>query len=199
MFHRRAFLVAGIPLLYGCQRAWPILDRYPEPLQEPLTGDEPERLDTLDPRVQAIPRFRYTLIAYAMATERYRWDDLAKVSPVDIAFAWGDAATVDAQRHLNISQSGRWFYWTVDSMSLPGLPARHILVSTMANVHMVPSDELVWRALRKVDKGDSVELKGYLVDLKSNERRLARRTSQVRGDTGGGACEIFYVTDVKIY
>ena len=60
-------------------------------------------------------------------------------------------------------------------------------------MHLVPSGPAVMSAMARARKGDVVRLNGYLVDIRADDG-ASWRTSMNRRDTGGGACEIVWVT-----
>jgi hypothetical protein len=95
---------------------------------------------------------------------------------------------------LSISQGGRWYRyrWQGD----PPIPVAEIVRSS-ANMHMVPADAAVARALKRVRVGDVVTLDGYLIEA-DKPGGWKWRSSLTREDTGSGACELVYVRDLTI-
>ena len=113
---------------------------------------------------------------------------------MDFALGWGpmsDSAVVD---RLSISQSNRWYQyrWSDSPPIEPSLIAR-----TSANTHLVPANETIKDRLLSVRKGAVVTLSGYLVDIRHKDG-WTWRSSLTRDDTGGGACELLYVTEVSV-
>ena len=136
----------------------------------------------------------YSVRARVLSVERYRVDRGAELSPVDFALGWGpmsDSAVVD---RLSISQSNRWYQyrWSDSPPIEPSLIAR-----TSANTHLVPANETIKDRLLSVRKGAVVTLSGYLVDIRHKDG-WTWRSSLTRDDTGGGACELLYVTEVSV-
>lgn len=136
----------------------------------------------------------YALTAEVMGYERYRFDRLADLSPVDLAMVWGPAALSEAPSISKVRQGNRWFW--VRFTREPSLPSE-VLMHGMANVHMVPASLEVRDALLEVDEGDVVALRGKLVELTLPDGSSAR-SSLSRKDTGAGACEIFWVTHLRV-
>src|SRR3546814_10180069 len=68
---------------------------------------------------------------------------------------------------LDISQSGRWYRYRWQGEP-PLAPAR--IVRSSANMHMIPSDTDVARALRQVRAGDRVRIEGWLVEATEPDR-----------------------------
>ena len=66
---------------------------------------------------------------------------------------------------------------------------------------MVTDDPQVARALRAVRVGDQVHVRGYLVDyitFRNGAPAGTRVSSEVRTDTGPGACEVLYVESLDV-
>lgn len=191
-------LLALLALLAGCSRTPepPRLSEYPVPVQSRIPANL--ELPAAPGDVQLKPRASYQLTAHVMGVQKYRFDDLADVVPYDFALAWSDAATPEVMRQLSVRQSGRWYYWRASAESMKSLPPSGTLNRSMANTHMVPGTEAAAKALSRVRPGDSIRAQGYLVDLLGPTPRLSRATSLSRTDSGAGACEIFYVTDLEI-
>lgn len=145
------------------------------------------------------PRAWYRIEALVMSVSHYRLDALAKLSPMDFALAWEEAATPRVQAGLSVSQSGRWFHWRTRDEQLYAHMRKAGIVHQMANVHMVPADEVVAATLRTVRKGDSVLLEGLLVDIDHADPALRRKTSLTRKDSAGGSCEILYVRSAQVW
>ncbi|NJR72031.1 MAG: hypothetical protein HC782_02700 [Gammaproteobacteria bacterium] len=140
------------------------------------------------------PMARYQIRAKVLSTERYRFGRDADLSPVDLALGWGpmsDAATIEK---LNISQSNRWYSYTWQST--PPIEA-HIINSTSANTHMIPANADIKSQLLGIKKGSVVRLEGYLVNV-SHADGWSWKTSLSRDDSGGGACELMWVTAVRV-
>ncbi len=136
----------------------------------------------------------YSVRARVLSIERYRIGREADLSPVDFALGWGpmsDSAVVD---RLTISQSNRWYQYRWNDAP-PIEPS--IIARTSANTHLVPATETIKNKLFDVRKGAVVTLSGYLVNIKHPDG-WSWRSSLTRDDTGGGACELMYVTDVVV-
>ena len=138
------------------------------------------------------PLARYTLTAVVLSRSRYRFDEAAKLAPVDLALGWGamsDAATINA---LGISQSGRWYEyrWSGEPPISPSEIASH-----SANTHCIPANAEIRRQLLAVKRHDLVSLDGYLVEV-TRPNGWHWRSSLTRDDTRGGACELLWVTQV---
>lgn len=143
-----------------------------------------------------VPRAEYEIVGRVLSTNRYRFSELSNIASVDIVLAWGPAARKSVQEQLNISQSGRWYYWQTKGSEMP-LP-KHILNASMANVHMIGADKQVSEFLESAPIDKCIWLKGQLVDITLSDPQLNKLTSLSRDDEGGGACEILHVESARI-
>jgi len=139
------------------------------------------------------PLARYSVTAVVLARERYRNDRGAELSPVDLALGWGPMSVASVINDLRISQSGRWYEYRYPGEPPldPGLIATH-----SANTHCLPADADVRRRLLAVKRHELVTLEGYLVEIAGTDG-YRWRSSLSRDDTGGGACEVFWITSVS--
>ena len=64
-------------------------------------------------------------------------------------------------------------------------------------MHMIPSSNQIARALKRVRRGQVVQLSGYLVKIEAPDG-WQWRSSLSRKDTGNGSCEVIYVKDFRI-
>ncbi len=184
--------------LAGCERQ-PAAGSF---AQEPLAlGSMPLQVDTAETalgtrggfRLTGVARYRIT--ARIAGAERYRFDDQAKLAPVDLALAWGLAADPAVLARLDISQGHRWFHWHTRDTTWP-LP-KPVLEANMANVHIIPASAAVFDFVTSLMRGEVVALEGLLVDVSTLDGNSGVRTSRSRTDTGSGACEVFYVTGAR--
>lgn len=196
--------VTLLALLTGCAApsVWhkppaPVLTSYSAPAQTPIEKDT-LKLPRTSSGFSPTARAQYALTAHVMTVARYENDSLAPAAPVDLTLAWGPAATRAAQSLVRVSQASRWFFWEVSSLRDAGFLSKAEVVSSMANVHMVPSRPTVRTVLDQVKPGDSIRASGYLVDLTHPFPLISWSTSLLREDSGAGSCEIFYVTDIEI-
>lgn len=162
----------------------------------------PVQLDSLLERrvfqlgaLQAKVRAGFAVEATVLGTERYRTGPEAEVSPLDLALGWGPMADPSVYGALDISQSGRWYYYRWGPGD-PPIPAEAI-GDHSSNMHMIPSTPAIAETLLDVERGQKVRLLGWLVDVEyPNGGRWT--TSLSRHDRGGGACEIVYVCEARV-
>lgn len=140
------------------------------------------------------PLASYNIRARVLATERYRIGREADLSPIDFALGWGPMSDAAVLERLNISQSNRWYHykWEGSPPIDPSMMAR-----SSANTHLVPADDSVKDRLLNVRRGTVVKLSGYLINVRHSDG-WTWRSSLTRDDTGGGSCELMWVTDVQV-
>jgi len=197
---RRPWLLAAALLaLWG---GWSWLQTRPlHPPPGVLAPDEPVQMPLDSPTATIrvgdftlTPRARFELAARVLSTERYRFDAGAALAPEDFALGWGRMSDSAVLADIAISQSARFYRWSVRTFPIPG---REIETHS-ANMHLIPADVGVRRALGRVRVGQVVALDGYLVDADRADG-WHWRTSLTRADTGDGACELFYVTSIDMH
>lgn len=139
------------------------------------------------------PLAHYSLTAVVLSRSRYRYDSSAKIAPVDLALGWGPMSIAGVINELSISQSGRWYEytWRNDPPLDPTEIARH-----SANTHCLPATDEIRRQLLAVKRHDLVTLSGYLVEVNRADG-YRWRSSLSRDDTGGGACEVVWITALE--
>lgn len=66
-----------------------------------------------------------------------------------------------------------------------------------ANTHIVAGNERVAGALEQIKKDDFISMQGYLISIE-NSNGKKWKSSTTRNDTGEGACELMWVTNIMI-
>src|SRR5690606_27814761 len=138
-------------------------------------------------------RAYFEMTARVLSREDYSWDAEAALAPTDLALGWGRMSDSAVLARIDISQSGRFYYWRTDSWPIP----RDEIEQSSANMHIIPADADVRAALERVRKGQLVHIEGFLVDA-SRPGGWHWKTSLTRGDTGAGACELVYVESLQV-
>lgn len=161
------------------------------PLQSPV----PRGLDAFRlPAATLQPLAGISIDARVLGREDYRLGREADLSPTDLALGWGRMRDDAVLSKLDISQSGRWYFYRWQDA--PPLPPDEI-VRTSANMHMIPADESVARALARVDADQRVRIEGWLVEAQAGDG-WTWRSSLTREDSGDGACEVVYVCSLQV-
>jgi hypothetical protein len=181
-------LLAAYKLFAGRPVHWsPGVLAATDPVQEELDSIAPVPFKGLE----MTPRARFSAEVRVLSLERYWSGDLADAVPLDLAVGWGPMSDSAVLANIQVSQSGRFYFWHYDEE--PPIP-REAIESHSANWHLLPASSAVWSTLSDLRVGDVVKLEGELVDLKG--ANFAIKTSLTRSDTGAGACEVFYVESV---
>lgn len=136
------------------------------------------------------PLAGFSLEARVLGREDYRFDAGSALSPTDLALGWQRMADPANYKQLDISQSGRWYHYRWGGNG-PPLDLDEIIRSS-ANMHLIPADESVARAISRVSPDQTVRLQGWLVKVR-REDGWNWSSSLSREDSGGGACELIYV------
>ncbi len=162
-----------------------------EPYQRMTNGTRTWRMGKYS--VTALAEYR--IRARVLHTESYWLDRGADLSPVDLAVGWGQMSNQSIIDQLEFWQGQRWYrYW-------PRKPRSPLSAEEMnshsANMHLIPANDEVKRALRSVRAGNLIEMDGDLVQVDGPDG-FSWRSSLSRTDTGAGACELMRVETVTI-
>lgn len=160
------------------------------PLQTSPRNPAPFQID----EYSITPLADFAISARVLSTESYWMGREADLSPLDLALGWGRMAEPSVLNNINIRQSSRWYYWTTDQFPIP----RREIETHSANMHMIPANDDIKAQLKAVDKNQVITLAGSLVraDTADGWKWISSLT---REDTGNRACELFYVTDVRVH
>ena len=141
------------------------------------------------------PLARFRLEARVLGAEHYRLGRESDLSPVDLALGWGPMSDSGVLSHLKISQGNRFYYYSWEN-DPPIAPPE--IIAHSANMHMIPADAMVEKRLEAVRPGNIVALQGQLVSIEASDG-WRWRSSVTRSDTGDGACEVVWVSDVQVH
>ncbi|MBN1267182.1 MAG: hypothetical protein JXA25_16950 [Anaerolineales bacterium] len=166
-----------------------------DPAQDPVQGlvnTGPIQQEGLFGSCKLQPRASYMVQARVLHVRHYDLDWRAVCSPLDLALGWGAVANPEMDEWVQWSQSGRWYFYTINvdgPLSLDEVALRS------SNVHIIPATPTLSRSLLALEEGDVILLEGELVDTAVDlfGFRLETPTSLTRTDRGAGACEILYV------
>ena len=130
------------------------------------------------------PRAGYVISGQLVSKRKYSSGFMHNLSPWDYALVWGGA--IQQLDRIKFKQVVRFclFTYNPDKPVDPRFIGEH-----MSNNHLIPSNKT------------SARLEGYLVDvaaMKGDQYAGEWNTSLVRSDDGNGACEIIYLTKVRI-
>jgi hypothetical protein len=167
----------------------PVAERVP--LQGPVTADQ-VTFSKDGFRVSALATF--AMEARVIRSRTYCCGGPDKLAPIDIVFGWGRMSDEAVLARIDISQSGRFYFWRYE-----GVPpiARRDIETSSANMHLIPATAVIEKRLKSLRPGNIVSLKGYLVEV-SGPGGFHWRSSLTRDDTGNGACELIWVEDLEV-
>jgi hypothetical protein len=162
-----------------------------EPLQEAVPqGIAPVSLKNFN--IQPIARF--VIRARVLSRKTYGLGPEHALSPLDLAMGGGPMSDSFNLDRIKITQGGRWYRYRYSFDDPPAISPGEIAAHS-ANMHMIPANDAVEKDLRRIRKGDVVELTGYLVSV-TGDNGFTWASSVTRLDTGNRSCEIVYVEKV---
>jgi hypothetical protein len=189
---RLLWFALAVALAWAALGWWQSRPLHPAPgvlaAAAPVQVDLDEGIALQRGEVTLRPRAHIALTARVLGREDYRWDAGAALAPMDLALGWGRMSDSAVLAGIDIHQSARFAYWHVDTLPIP----RREIETSSTNMHLIPADEGVRRAMQRVRPGQLVSIDGFLVDA-SRPDGWRWNTSLTREDTGGGACELVFV------
>ncbi|GAB1366497.1 hypothetical protein MASR1M36_13680 [Candidatus Cloacimonadaceae bacterium] len=147
-------------------------------------------------RYTIIPKARYQINGVLVSKKRYIKGYMSWLSPWDYAIIWGDAPNY--LPYLKFEQMVRYCMFQLKSPSQVDV---NKIANQMGNNHLIPANPNLRKAMGKAQKHDLISLDGFLVNVigQDRKRRISKwNTSLIRTDNGGGACEIIYVSRLRI-
>jgi len=163
-----------------------------EPVQTP-TERPAFAIKTRKGNVSLDPRASFDVSAVVTGDEHYRFDDGAFLVPVDLVMTWGKLPEEPYKSRVSYGQITRYYFWRTKASDLD----LHYIKSHSANMHMIPADDNLRRALLSVGAGDRVRVHGLLVNANRDDG-FYWKSSLTREDDGPGACELVWVEEIQI-
>lgn len=207
----RIAMIASLLVAAGC---WWMKDELPdaqkldqdlftEPKQVRVSRPPVDtRVNGVDYRIQ--PRYSYDMRALVVSThDSDTWWDYAhkawndNVNVVDLCVVWGENAASGIYHYISFWND----QWTCSFQAKTNEAWSAFDMKEASNNHMVTDDPAVAKALRAVRIGDQIRVRGYLVDYttyKDGQPAGTRVSSEVRTDTGNGACEVLFVESFDV-
>ncbi len=174
----------------------PELDISIEPIQTDAKADTIPNLERGNKTVIFTPLAHYRIAALLVSKHKYTGNFMNRLSPCDFALAWGEIP--NQLEYIKFKQMIRYCKYNIED---PTKVDPNYLACHMSNNHLIPANNNIRHAIRLAKKGMKVELEGYLVGLevmKKGKPYSAWRSSVIRTDSGGGACELIYLTKLRI-
>lgn len=161
-----------------------------EPFQRTLNREDQKVITFKEDMITFLAEFK--IIGRVLSRERYYLGPESKYSPVDLAMGWGLMSEQQVLDKIDISQGGRFYYWSISQFPIP----KRTIEQKSANMHIIPADDKQYDTLLDIKEGNLVRIKGYLCEVTGNN--WSWRSSLTRNDTGAGACEIIFAEEIEI-
>lgn len=191
------FLVAGCNRPRATGTESDKIDTSEDPVQVSIISEEPIVIQLKKGEFKLTPVAEYRIAALVVGTETYSYGWNARISPVDLALAWGKLAEPESRKYVTYSMGGRWVSFRLKE----GCPLNLAYVTSHAsNNHIIPSSRNLWRAVKTIKEKEKVVLEGFLVRMSGtyDGKTVWWNTSLSRTDSGDGSCELIYLTKARI-
>ncbi|MBP9758875.1 hypothetical protein KBD45_04200 [Candidatus Dojkabacteria bacterium] len=176
---------------------------YNEPLQTNLDeSQKPFPVSTSDGNNYLItPLFNYEINALVVSGHDTQstldivhkmWDDSLNIK--DLCMIFGETLKTDIYKKIKFSNGSY-------SCSFEGSPEyfSKFNIYDVTNNHLLTNNPEIASKIRQIKVGDQVKLQGILASYTNTEKAgCSRGSSTTRLDTGDGACETIYLTNVEI-
>ena len=174
---------------------------FDEPLQKPTDRDA-FRTTVGGIEYTVRPLYSYDLSGLIVSKHNADswWDWIHKaahdrLNVTDLCVVWGTNARSGVYRELDFS-SGEFVCYVQTSSDAVWSAFD---MAALSNNHLLTDDPATARLLRDVRVGDQVHFRGYLAEYSHHhEFNFFRGTSTTRTDTGNGACETVFTTEVEV-
>ncbi len=162
----------------------------------------PIHLDFKDFNYEIIPDYSYEI--YGLIVEQYKSTNILDVhhkkDPVntrDLCLVWGENITNGSYKKVKYSHGEFTCFYRWNKPLNPPFNS-----TSFSNNHLIPANIEVAKKINKPNIGDQVRVKGYLASYKvyskAGKEITGRGTSITREDSGNGACEVIYVTEIEV-
>ena len=173
------------------------LNNIGDPIQKRASGEFDMEIGDWDVDVEYVAE--YVISGRVVNTYHYNGNDFeAILSPVDVGLVWGEL--VNDNKIEWYSTGDRFLRWKVLSDVTKELGGKKYIQRHFSNNHLMPANEEISELIKDINVDDYITIKGYLVDVyaeRANGSYIEWDSSTSRKDSGGGACELVYVEDVK--
>lgn len=171
------------------------------PLQVPAATTTPFVATTGDVRYTFTPHASYTLPGLVVSLHHSdSWIDISHegdpAQTVDLCVVWGPNISTNGYQMVTYDHGDWTCYYRWATEYDPPFSGNFL-----SNNHLIPATPELASLIKTIHIGDQILLSGILVDYaieSKNGLGSSRNTSLIRTDGGNGACEILYLTDVKI-
>lgn len=126
-----------------------------------------------------------------LGSKVYTDDAQARFSPIDYAVTRGIFTEPEIARQISINQYDRFLNWR---MARPPIPPK-LATQLVSNMHIIPANPEIAKEIKKVKRGDLVQIKGELVQV--NAKDLVWKSALDWNGIGDGACKLIRVDSIK--
>ena len=173
------------------------IDLVSDPLQTNDNLPGPIQVDREHESFTVTPVANYKISGLVVSTKRYYMNWESFLVPIDVGMAWGDTLRPEHFKLLSFDHGNRFLHWHYrPELTL----SQQYLIAHTSNNHIIASTPTLTRAIESLKTGEKATMEGYLVNITGTVegRQVFWKTSLVRTDTGGGACEVIYLTRMRI-
>jgi hypothetical protein len=175
-----------------------------QPLQERTSG-RPVEFKKGEYHYTITPLYNYditALVTHNINYKKFSVYQYSAVVPADLCLIWGGnlARKVHRESSVRFTQDVRF------GLVMWG-PKVDFDTGEFSNNHLVTNDPEIEKKINSISPGDQVRIKGKLVNMTAtaigpvkwpDRPKYEWRTSTVRTDDRGGACEIIHVEDIEV-
>lgn len=123
----------------------------------------------------------------------YDWQ--SDLIPFDFVLGWDKMKYKSNLINIDFEQRNRWYYFYMDDLNKTKVTLNEARTMT-ANTHIIPWNKEIYEELSNLSTNKNYIFYWKLVDVYKNNDLLLK-TSTVRHDNGGWACEIFLVEKIE--
>lgn len=159
----------------------------PEPIQKESTGSTTIENDGKKYTINFVAE--YTLIGRVVTTQPYfNNSTYSKLIPLDVGILWGKTALKKNYQKVT--------YFSLGTRQLMTLCTNdsYCKNNEISNNHLLPKDKQIKKEMFLIKEGDYIKIEGYLINIVGDD--YSQGSSTTRNDTGNGACETIYVTNI---
>ncbi|HAJ26820.1 MAG TPA: hypothetical protein DCG53_06175 [Syntrophus sp. (in: bacteria)] len=171
-----------------------------DPIQEPCDPTPTYQKRITGGSVTITPVATYRIAGEVMSKRKYTRSWGAEIMPFDLALVWGMLTYPHVMKQLSIKHDSTRMAWFRVKGDDPPVDFDYVM-SHGSNNHIIPANENIRKIVDdQVMIHDRVVLEGYLVNVegRNKEQGISLKSSLSREDTDRGACEIIYVTNVRV-
>lgn len=162
----------------------------------PVQGPPPQNVPpwTFGEHHTATALATFEIKARVLSRAHYWFDRESAFVPYDLAVGWGRMSDQAVLDKLTLVQDNRFFRYRWEGSAPIG---HNEIISSATNMHLIPASSKILTAIKGVRVGQIVTMRGYLVEVVSDDG-WRWRSSLSRTDSGRGACELMWVEEMTI-